>query len=125
MDQGLLSWNTLGPMLQYDCHIHAVSTVNISSNSTNKNVNGGNAPGAPAKQICNDYNQKASEFNHCTWSAANPGKKCSKAHVCRFCVNKDGKYRTHREMDCEFKTRQGSEVSQNPFLGAPLGGAKG
>lgn len=51
MDQGLLSWNTLGPMLQYDCHIHAVSTVNHNSqnsnnsNNSNKNVNGGEHQG--------------------------------------------------------------------------------
>ena len=124
MDQGLLSWSTLGPMLQYDCHIHAVSTVG-SHSANNRNTNSGNAPTTAAKQICNDYNLKQNEGNHCTWSAANPGKKCSKAHACRYCVNKDGKYRTHREFDCESKARQSGEFTQTPFLGAPLGGTEG
>ena len=55
----------------------------------------------------------------------NNGKKCSRAHSCRYCVTKDGKYRTHREIDCEFKNISSMDSAQTPFLGAGLSSSDG
>ena len=81
IDLGLLSWQTLGPRLHYDAHIHALSIVPAPKVNLPGNGNTFNSQGSQQKVICHDYNNKQNEGNHCSWSIANPGKMCWCTHV--------------------------------------------
>ena len=125
IELGLLSWQTIGTRLQYDCHLHALAQVPIPSS---KFVGNGGPPQPPSngqnRQLCSDYNHTVSDGNHCKWSLANPGKKCNRQHSCLFCFNKYNNFRPHREVECEQRQKMANNEknppngpSNNPFLG--------
>ena len=101
LDLGILNWSTIPSKLDPTSMMQAIEAVPRPEQKYKKKEDEKTKSGTEAP--CSKWNT-CEAAGKCQFEVDNPGKKCSKPHICSYCFSKFGYTRTnHKESSCKKK----------------------